>query len=304
MLTARLISSCPPALRPPLARYLAGEASGEITLMHFALEFGETGSLGSLLAILAGAAPEQTEIARLLRLAETNWHHLGQVTALAKDRLVNIPSDDGDAVAAIREQFDRAVAVAPEAAVALYSLGSADILERATSEIVNRLTEWGLLRSDATVLDIGCGIGRIERALAPLVGSITAIDVSSGMIEEAQRRCRDLANVAFEQCGGRDLAGFRDRSFDLVLAVDSFPYLFAADPEIVALHLRDAARVIRPGGAVAILNFSYRGDEEADRRDIERLAGVNGFAIRRAGSRDFILWDGLTFVLTLPAHRE
>ena len=304
MLTARLISRCPPALRPPLARYLAGEASGEITLMHFALEFGEAGSLGSLLAILAGAAPEQKEIARLLRLAETNWHHLGQVTALAKDGLVNIPSDDGDAVAAIREQFDRAVAVAPEASVALYSLGSADILERATSEIVNRLTEWGLLRSDATVLDIGCGIGRIERALAPLVGSITAIDVSSGMIEEAQRRCRDLANVAFEQCGGRDLAGFRDRSFDLVLAVDSFPYLFAADPEIVALHLRDAARVLRPGGAVAILNFSYRGDEEADRRDIERLAGVNGFTIRRAGSRDFILWDGLTFVLTLPAHRE
>ena len=304
MLTARLISSCPPALRPPLARYLAGEASGEITLMHFALEFGETGSLGSLLAILAGAAPEQKEIARLLRLAETNWHHLGQVTALAKDRLVNIPSDDGDAVAAIREQFDRAVAVAPEASVALYSLGSADILDRATSEIVNRLTEWGLLRSDATVLDIGCGIGRIERALAPLVGSITAIDVSSGMIEEAQRRCRDLANVAFEQCGGRDLAGFRDRSFDLVLAVNSFPYLFAADPEIVVLHLRDAARVLRPGGAVAILNFSYRGDEEADRRDIERLAGVNGFTIRRAGSRDFILWDGLTFVLTLPAHRE
>ena len=124
------------------------------------------------------------------------------------------------------------------------------------------------------------------------------------MIEEAQRRCRDLANVAFEQCGGRDLAGFRDRSFDLVLAVNSFPYLFAADPEIVARHLRDAARVLRPGGAVVILNFSYRGDEEADRRDIERLAGVNGFTIRRAGTRDFILWDGLTFVLTLPAHRE
>ena len=76
-------------------------------------------------------------------------------------------------VAAIREQFDRAVAVAPEAAVALYSLGSADILERATSEIVNRLAEWGLLRSDASVLDIGCGIGRIERALAPQVGAIT-----------------------------------------------------------------------------------------------------------------------------------
>jgi ubiquinone/menaquinone biosynthesis C-methylase UbiE len=190
--------------------------------------------------------------------------HLGQVTALAKYGLVNIRSDDGDAVTAIREQFDRAVALAPEAAVALYSLGSADILDRATSEIVSRLAEWGLLRSDATVLDTGCGIGRIERALAPQVGAITGIDISSSMIEEARRRCGDLSNVAFEQCNGRDLAGFRDRSFDLVLAVDSFPYLFAADPEIVARHLRDAARVLRPGGAVVILNFSYRGDEKAN----------------------------------------
>jgi SAM-dependent methyltransferase len=301
---ADLITECPPSLHAPLTRYLAGEASGQITLMHFALQFGDADSLGSLLTILAGAAPQHKELADLLRLAEANMDHLAQVTALAKDGLVNIPSDDGDAVAAIREQFDRAVAVAPEASVALYSLGSADILDRATTEIVTRLAQWGFLRPDANVLDIGCGIGRIERALAPLVGTITAIDISTGMIEEARRRCRDLANVAFEQCGGRDLAGLRDRSFDLVLAVDSFPYLFAADPEIVARHLRDAARVLRPGGAVVILNFSYRGDEEADRQDIGRLAGVNGFTIRRAGTRDFILWDGLTFLLTLPAHRE
>ncbi len=203
--------------------------------MHFALEFGEAGSLGSLLATLAGAAPEQKEIAHLLRLAETNRVHLGQLTALAKEGLVNITSDDGDALEAIREQFDRAVALAPEAAVALYSLGSADILEHATTEIVDRLAEWGLLQPDATVLDIGCGIGRIERGLALQVGAITAIDVSLGMIEEARRRCRDLANVAFEQCDGGDLTGFGDRSFDLVLAV-----------ELVSLSVRRRCRDRRP----------------------------------------------------------
>ena len=304
MLTARLIAECPPPLRAPLARYLAGNASGEITLMHLALQLGDASLLGALLATLAGTAPERKELAELLRLAEANMNHLGQVAALAKGGLVNIPSDEGDAIAAIGDQFDRAVAVAPEAAVALYSLGAADILDRATSEIVSRLAEWGLLRPDATVLDIGCGIGRIERALALRVGAITAIDVSSGMIEEARRRCRDLANVAFEQCKGRHLAGFGNQSFDLVLAVDSFPYLFAADPEIIARHLRDAARILRPGGAIVILNFSYRGDEEADCRDIENHASANGFTIRRAGTRDFTLWDGLTFLLTLPVHRE
>jgi len=290
-------------LRAPLARYLSGDASGEVTLMHFALGLGETGSLDPLLANLASAAPERRELADLRRLAATNIDHLPQVTALGKAGLVSIPSE-GDGLAAIRGQFDRAVALAPEASVALYSLGSADILDRATSEIVNRLAEWGLLRSGSTVLDIGCGIGRIERALAPHVGAITAIDISSGMIEEARRRCRDLPNVAFAQCDGHDLAEYCDHTFDLVLAIDSFPYLFAADPKIAARHLRDGARVLRRGGAAVILNFSYRSDEQADRRDVEQLAGIYGFTLQRAGTRDFTLWDGLTFLLSLPAHRE
>jgi SAM-dependent methyltransferase len=225
------------------------------------------------------------------------------VTALANCGLVDIGAGDG--VDAIRRQFDSAVALAPEASVALYSLGSAEILDRATSEIVARLVEWNLLRRASTILDIGCGIGRIERALAPHVGAITGIDVSPGMLEEARRRCGDLWNVDFEQCDGRDLGSYSARRFDLILAVDSFPYLFAAGPEIVSRHLQDSARILRPGGAVVILNFSYRGDEEeADRSDVERLAGICGFKVERAGTRDFKLWDGLTFLLSRPVHRE
>jgi ubiquinone/menaquinone biosynthesis C-methylase UbiE len=46
---------------------------------------------------------------------------------------------------------------------------------------MTRLAEWNLLGLDLTVLDIGCGIGHIELALAPLVGMITAIDISLHM---------------------------------------------------------------------------------------------------------------------------
>lgn len=304
ILNPELLSICPPELQLPLARYLSGQISGEITLMHFALVFADTHSLRGLLLQLARMEPEVKELASLARLAAVNMDHLAQVTALANDGLVDIGSEDGDRVAAIRRQFDRAVALAPEASVALYSLGSADILDRATSEIAARLTEWGLLRRDSMVLDIGCGIGRIERALAPHVGAITGIDVSPGMIEEARKRCGNLRNVDLERCDGRDLARYSAGCFDLILAVDSFPYLFAAGPEIVARHLQDSARILRPGGAAVILNFSYRGNEEADRSDVERLAQMCGFSVERAGTRDFTLWDGLTFLLSLPAHRE
>jgi ubiquinone/menaquinone biosynthesis C-methylase UbiE len=164
-----------------------------------------------------------------------------------------------------------------------------------------RLAEWKLLRLDLT--DIGCGIGRIEVALAPFVGMITAVDISQRMIDEARQRCRDLTNVNFQQCNGRDLTAFEDRSFDLILALDSFPCMFAADPEIAARHIHDCARLLRSGGTFLILNFSYRGDE-ADRRDMQQLASANGFTVQRLGARDFSLWDGLTFLLRLQSRRE
>jgi SAM-dependent methyltransferase len=304
VLTAQLSAICPPQLQIPLVRYLNGEISGEILLMHFALQICGNAAVISIVERLAAASPDRHELAQLVTFAAANADCLSQITALKQSRLVDLPTDSYDGVAAIRAQFDKAVRIAPEASVALYSLGSPEILDRASDEIVTRLGEWGLLRPDLAVLDIGCGIGRIERALAPHVATITAIDLSPGMIDEARRRCRGLANVSFAPCTGRDLAGFRDESFDLVLAVDSFPYLFAADPAVAAQHVQDAARVLRPGGMLAILNFTYRGDEETDRKEIARLAAANGFAVRRAGTREFKLWDGLTFLLALPPRRE
>lgn len=285
-------------LRSDLERYLAGEISGEIALMHMALQLGGAGSLISTLETLVSALPENSKATGLLRLAGANADTLPQVTRLLEGGLVKFPPPGDDGIAATRSQFDKAVEAAPEASVALYSLGSAAILERATAEIVTRLAEWELLGPDRTVLDIGCGIGRIERALAGHVGAIIGIDLSPGMIAEARRRCRDLPNVILQLCEGRNLAAFADQSVDLVLAVDSFPCIAAVALEIAEAHVTDAARLLRSSGSLLILNFSYRGDIEADRRDIGRLAAANGLTVRRAGTRDFNLWDGTTFLLT------
>jgi SAM-dependent methyltransferase len=304
MLTELLNAACPPQLHAPLARYLAGQISGEITLMHFVLHLGGARALASTLEKLAAAAPELGELAHLVDLAAANSNDLAKVTPLVEGGLADLASAGKGGVGGIRALFDRAVAIAPEASVALYSLGSSEILHRATDEIMARLAEWNLIRSDLTVLDIGCGIGRIELAVAPRVAAITAIDVSPHMIDEARRRCRDLANVNFQECDGRNLTAFDDRSFDLILAIDSFPCMFAANPEIPARNLRDCARLLRPGGTLLILNYSYRSDGEADQRDIAQLASANGFTVLRSGTHDFALWDGATFLLRLPFPRE
>ena len=71
------------------------------------------------------------------------------------------------------------------------------------------------------------------------------IDVAPGMIAEARRRCAGLPSVRLLMTSGRNLTAFADRAFDAVVAVDSFPYLYASGFEPVATHIHEAARVLR-----------------------------------------------------------
>lgn len=192
--------------------------------------------------------------------------------------------------------FDRLARAYPEAAVALYALGSPAMLAAATGEIVAALRDWGLVGPTRDILEIGCGIGRFVQALAPLSASVLGLDVSGEMIAQARRRCADLANVRLGQSSGRDLGPVADGSVDLVLAVDVFPYLVLAD--VAERHVAEAARVLRPGGTLAILNYSYRGDLALDRREVAAHFGAAGLVLRREGSRDFAHWDGVTFLGT------
>ena len=86
-------------------------------------------------------------------------------------------------------------------------------------------------------------------------------------------------------------------AFDLVLAVDSFPYMVQAGPDVVGRHVAGAARVLRPGGALVVLNFSYRGDRAADRADATAFAAAHGFTLEQDGATPFDVWDGTAFVL-------
>jgi SAM-dependent methyltransferase len=268
-----------------LTAFGRGDISAEIALMRLLLAFG---GAPPVLAHLEAAGQSE-----LLRLARAHGPGFSRAAALVEAGL----AAERSSVEAIRAQFDTAARLAPEAAVALYSLGSAETLDRTTTEIVTLLHDCGLLGPEVAVLDIGCGIGRIARALAPRVAGVTGIDLSPAMIAEATRRCRDIANVDFSVCSGTDLGDFAGRRFGLIVAVDAFPYLVAAGAEIAARHVADAAALLNPGGALAILNYSYRGDLDRDRAEIADLAGRYGFIAERNGSRDFVLWDGATFLL-------
>lgn len=201
-----------------------------------------------------------------------------------------------EGLAFCRRLFDWSVSQSAESSVALYSLGNKELLAAATLEVVQWLQLQRLVDRAGAVLEIGCGIGRFEAALAPLVRHIRGIDVSQAMIAEASRRCSGLNNVEVQVCSGLDLHDIPDRSIDLVLAVDSFPYIFQSGGSLMLNHFMEAQRVLRPGGALCIFELSYGRALEADLADFRRFTHAAGLQPALHGVQPFRTWDGVAFV--------
>lgn len=115
----------------------------------------------------------------------------------------------------------------------------------------------------ARLLEIGCGIGRMTRRLADLFGEVHGTDVSAEMIRQAQERFRDAPNVSFYATNGLDFSAFPDAHFDVVFSVYVFQHV--PTPEIVRANIRDACRVLKPGG---VFKFQVCG---IDHPDYERM---------------------------------
>ncbi len=282
---------------------LRGTISPEVAVARLLLGGAAAAGIAGLVAARRPDPPTVCWTA-LARLVEGRAGALDRLAA----EIAQVGSDHtgfaAGGVAHVAAFFDRQAARTPEAGVALYSLGDPAILAAATAEIVAWLDAEGLLGprpgiapEGPDVLDLGCGIGRMAAALAPRCRSVLGLDVSAGMVAEARRRCAGLGNVRFEVTAGEDLAAMTEGAFDLVLAVDSFPYIVQVGGDVAERHAAGAARALRAGGALAVLNLSYRQDVTADRADAAGWAARHGFALVRAGERPFALWDGVAFVL-------
>jgi len=116
-------------------------------------------------------------------------------------------------------------------------------------ELVNHLTP----HHPGTILDVATGTAGVAIALAAATEArITGIDISDAMLERGRARVQkaNLAGrISLEPARAEELP-FASGSFDAV----SFTYLlrYVADP---AATVAELARVIRPGGRMASLDF-------------------------------------------------
>ncbi len=109
-------------------------------------------------------------------------------------------------------------------------------------------------------LDIGAGAGHASLAIAPHVAHVDAIDPTPAMLTVAARLAaeREIANVTLTEATAEALP-FPDATFDL--AVSRFSIHHWPDPRA---GLREAARVLRPGGRIVLVDLVAPEDAQLD----------------------------------------
>jgi ArsR family transcriptional regulator len=119
------------------------------------------------------------------------------------------------------------------------------------------------------LLDVGTGTGRMAELFAPLASRVTGLDKSPEMLRAARARLDRLPSGAIDLVQG-DFTSlpFIDSRFDTVLFHQVLHY--AQEPEHV---LAEAARVARPGGRIAIVDFAAHDREELRERHAHARLG-------------------------------
>jgi DNA-binding transcriptional ArsR family regulator len=107
----------------------------------------------------------------------------------------------------------------------------------------------GLLRL-GDVLDAGAGDGATAQLIAPRARSITCVDVSEKLVDAARVRLAGHGNARCQVADLHDLP-FADASFDQVLLLNVLPFL-----KQPGAALGEAARVLRPGGTLALVTLA------------------------------------------------
>lgn len=95
-----------------------------------------------------------------------------------------------------------------------------------------------------TLVEIGCGVGRLSSALATRFGKVIGLDVAPTLIEEAIRRnSRD--NVSFEVCDGVHLRPKEGAGCDTVF---SYEVLYYLNKKLLTSYFVDTFVLLRSGG--------------------------------------------------------
>ena len=229
-------------------------------------------TVGELCAVLQ--LPQSTVSRHLKTLADEGWVQAraeGTSRRYVMPRSALDPSarglwqlvrDQVGATPSARQDLLRAERVLQErrtASQAFFS-STAGQWDRVRAELYGARTDLAplvaLVDPASVVGDLGCGTGQTTAALAPFVAQVVAVDDSEAMLAAARDRVGHHDNVEL-RTGRLESLPIGDASLDV--AVLSLVLHFVVDPAAV---LTEAARVLRPGGCLLVVDMQPHEREE------------------------------------------
>jgi SAM-dependent methyltransferase len=119
------------------------------------------------------------------------------------------------------------------------------------------------------VVEIGCGAGRITRALAEIFGEVHGVDVSGEMVAQARTALSGYPNAHVYQNNGKDLNVLPPGPYDFAFSTIVFQHI--PSREVIYSYVREIHRLLRPG---ALFKFQVQGDATMETRPDDTWLGV------------------------------
>jgi SAM-dependent methyltransferase len=104
-----------------------------------------------------------------------------------------------------------------------------------------------------TMLELGCGAGRMTRSFADHFGHVLAFDISAEMLDRARSTFHNNGNIMWIQANGVDLAGAASESVDFVFSYLVLQHL--PEEYLACNYIREMFRVLKQDG-VCLFQFN------------------------------------------------
>jgi len=123
--------------------------------------------------------------------------------------------------------------------------------DRLVSPVLNRV---GFSPAGKTMLELGCGAGRMTHAFAARFGRVFALDVSAEMLDRARKTIEGGGNIDWIQANGLNLENVADESVDFAFSYLVLQHL--PDERTICGYIRELFRIVKESG---ICIFQYNG---------------------------------------------
>jgi ArsR family transcriptional regulator len=132
-----------------------------------------------------------------------------------------------------------------------------------------------LLSPLLVVADLGCGTASVAAQLAPHVKQVIGVDNSAAMLKAARRRTAELKNVDLRR-GELESLPIDAGACDAALLLLALTYV-----ESAASVLKEAARVLKPGGRAVVVDLLPHDRDDFRRQMGQRHAGFDPKDVER-----------------------